>query len=133
VMDLATEDRLKHTRHRQRNGRRRHESRGPSAWRERPHPWPRAWPAERSFWVVANATGLLLAAAPAVAPAAGGTQRRPRTTGCNVSDDLHLPRRARRARVASVDGREASSQSRRGGTPRAEVCSPLCSPSWSAD
>ena len=37
-------------------------------WRERPHPWPRAWHAKRSFQVVAHATVLLLATAPAAAP-----------------------------------------------------------------
>ena len=47
-----------------------------SAWRERPRPWPQAWQAKRPFRVVAHATGLLLATAPAVAPP-GGRQRAP--------------------------------------------------------
>ena len=38
-----------------------------SAWRERPRPWPQAWQTKRPFRVVAHATGLLLATAPAVA------------------------------------------------------------------
>ena len=47
-----------------------------SAWRERPRPWPQAWQAKRPFRVVAHATGLLLATAPAVAPP-GGRHRAP--------------------------------------------------------
>jgi hypothetical protein len=45
----------------------------------------------RPFWVVAHATGLPLATLPAVAHQAGGTERRPRTTGRNLHDNVHLP------------------------------------------
>jgi hypothetical protein len=41
--------------------------------------------------VVAHATGLLLATARAVGHQSGGTERRPRTTGCKPHDGLQLP------------------------------------------
>ena len=62
-----------------------------AAWRERPRPWPQAWQAKRPIRVVAHATGLLLATAPAVGHQAVGTERRQTTTGCNLRDDLQLP------------------------------------------
>ena len=59
---------------------------------------------------------------------AGGTERRPRTTGCNLLDILQLPEALRRARVALVAQDKSSMRANPRGTPRAEGCSPRCSP-----
>jgi hypothetical protein len=59
---------------------------------------------------------------------AGGTERRPRTTGCNLHDDLQLSAQARRAPVMFFGQDKSSTQTNPGGTPRAEGCSPPCSP-----
>jgi hypothetical protein len=60
-------------------------------WRERPHRWPQAWQAKRSFRVVAHATGLLWRPLRQQRHRVGGTERRPRTRGCNSHDDRKLP------------------------------------------
>jgi hypothetical protein len=63
--------------------------RGPAAWRERPHLWPRAWQTDGSFGVVAHATRPLLAPAPAVAHQAG-------RHGTPPDDDSLQPARGQR-------------------------------------
>ncbi len=125
VRDLAYRARLKHSRDQQRNDRYRRGRRRCSAWRERPHPWPQGWQAKRPFRVVAHATVLLLAPAPAVPHRAGGTERRPRTTRSQP---------AQRSAVAGCSGPGVNRTTRSGlssmrpnpgGTPRARVLFPL--------
>jgi hypothetical protein len=62
----------------------------PTAWRERPPRWPRAWRARRSQMVVAHATVLRLATSPTSSSLAGGTERRPSHTSSNSQRWLKL-------------------------------------------
>jgi hypothetical protein len=58
-----------------------------SAWRERPRPWPQAWQTKRPFRVVAHATDCHWRPHGQGRHQAGGTERRPTTTACNLRDD----------------------------------------------
>jgi hypothetical protein len=62
-----------------------------SSWRERPTPLAAGLAGQAALRVVAHATGLAFATARAVRHQAGGTERRPTTTACNLRDDLQLP------------------------------------------
>ncbi len=73
---FETEGPVEHSRCMPRNCRCQYGRRGPSAWRERPHPWPRAWQADRSFSGGRSRHGSVLAPAPSVAPT-GGRHRTP--------------------------------------------------------
>jgi hypothetical protein len=134
VMDLATENRWKRSRYLRRNGRRRHGSRRQSAWRERPHPWPRAWQAKPPFRVVAHATALLLATAPAVAPP-GGRHRTPpeerRAATCTTIGSC--PSGSPRASRVHRPGQILDAHESRGNTSRGGPVPPWCSPSRSSD
>jgi hypothetical protein len=63
---------------------------------------------------------------------AGGTERRPRTTGCNLHDDLQLPDALAARESVSLTGRNPRSTGVEGGTPRTRPCSPSCSPQRTA-
>jgi hypothetical protein len=105
--------------------RRRHGHRQPvQPWRERPRPWPQAWQAMRPFRVVAHATGLPLATARAVRHQAGGTERRPMTTGCNIRGQTGLSSALTAPESLRATSKDPSTLSSPGGTPRAKGCSP---------
>jgi hypothetical protein len=89
-------------------------------WRERPRRWPRAWQANRLFRVVAHATGWCWRPLQQWRHQAGGIERRPRTTGCNLHDVLHLSHAlaVRQSSSSTIAG--VTTETSPGGTPRAE-------------
>jgi len=130
-MDLATDERLKQSRYLQRNNCRRHGRRRPSAWRERPHPWPQAWQAKRPFRVVAHATVPSFTAWPARVELVRAAKRAARS--------LRAPSRGDDCSSEQTEGASSRLSTTRdwhwtgcsrGGTPRARPCSPHGSPLW---
>jgi hypothetical protein len=101
------------------------------AWRERPRPWPQGWQAKRSFRLVAHATGLVLATAEQWRHQAGGTERRPRTTVCNLHEESPLSYALAARESPAATWEDPSTLCCTGGTPRARAGSPRCSPPFS--
>ena len=86
-------------------------------WRERPHRWPQAWQANRPFRVVAHATVLLLATAPAPAPPGGRHRAPPEDDGLQPPRRSAVAGRAHRVRAALVDQDVTSMRANPRGTP----------------
>jgi hypothetical protein len=108
---------------RHRRGRRRF-----STWRERPHPWPRAWHAKRSFQMVAHATVLLLTTAPGAAPAGGRHRAPPGDDGLQPERRWAVAGYAHRASVGFTDMKESSEHRCRKGNTLREALFPSLFP-----
>jgi hypothetical protein len=100
---------------------------------ERPRPWPQAWQTKRPFRVVAHATALLLAPAPAVAPPGGRQGTPPDDNDRNQCDDLLLRSTLTARECRSLLGRIVQRSAVRGEHLARGPSSPLCSPSRSPD
>ena len=95
-------------------------------WRERPHRWPQAWQAKRPFRVVAHATGLLLATAPAVARPGGRHRAPPEDDGLQPARYLAVAGGAPpRASRVSCPGQILDAGQSKGNTSRGGVFPPV--------
>jgi hypothetical protein len=99
-----------------------------TAWRERPHLWPRARSQTRSDLVVAHATATLCVAAQGSVAPTGRPKAPPGILRSEITDPAGVTALKRRGTGFGNRPSRSAGKIPGGGTPRATPCSPLRSP-----